>query len=573
MNFGLQGLADGYLALRRQHSGLVLATILATEGSTYRKPGARMLITPEGECHGLLGGEILHRFIRDAARTVFATRIMAVLEIGASSAGAVSLEQELEPGASVTVSLEYLDVDDRGNTMELYCLGLDRKPRVLVTVIESGIEELPPGRSVLIGMEPDDKPHDSDRPGYRHMLEICGQVRHNGRPALESCISGDGSFTAFYDLITPPLRLLLLGGGPDVIPVLRLALAMGWIVTIADPRTGLTQPDFLQQAHRVLTLEPEELSTVVDVDAMDAVVIMTHRLDLDERFLRTLRGNTRLRYIGLLGTRQRREKLLQSAGLNPDITGERIFGPIGLDLGGRAPEQIALALVSEIEAVMNNRSGGRLTGSRPQQQAQQVETQQPSVSEHDLYAVIMAAGGSSRFGGIKQLLELEGKSLLKRAIDTASSVLDNRVKLVLGIKPNKLQREADGYDIEVVINKEWGSGIASSLRAGIESLPSRCQGALIIFCDQPYINETHLRSLIDAWKHDHTRIVASAYADTVGVPVIFPRQHFSAIQVLKGDSGAKTIIENNMENVVRIAIPEAEIDIDTQEDLINILRK
>jgi len=79
--------------------------------------------------------------------------------------------------------------------------------------------------------------------------------------------------------------------------------------------------------------------------------------------------------------------------------------------------------------------------------------------------------------------------------------------------------------------------------------------------------------MIDAWKRDHTKIIASSYADTVGVPAIFPAQYFPAIQQLQGDTGAKAIIDNNLEHVARVSIPEAEIDIDTQEDLIKILSK
>lgn len=197
----------------------------------------------------------------------------------------------------------------------------------------------------------------------------------------------------------------------------------------------------------------------------------------------------------------------------------------------------------------------------------------PSASENDMFAVVLAAGGGRRFGGIKQLLELDGKSLLKRVVETASNSLDNRVKLVLGIKPNILLQEADGFDIEIVVNKDWENGIASSLRAGIKALPAHCKGALIIFCDQPLINEAHLRQLIDAWKQNHSKIIASSYEDTIGVPVIFPREYFPSILQLKGDSGAKSIIEKNLKNVFTVSIPEAAVDIDTQEDLIKILSK
>ncbi|MBF8268959.1 MAG: NTP transf 3 protein [Gammaproteobacteria bacterium] len=569
MNFTLQGLVADYHTLRIQHTELVLATILATEGSTYRKAGARMLITPDACCYGLLGGNELHQAILARVAPIFATRELQILDFDSQSIDSGNLAVELEPGARVTVLLQYLAVADPNNTLELLLTGLRQQQAVLVTICESALADCSPGANVLIAQAA--AIHSDLDPRYsRELTEIASQIRDSGISSLESCMSGEGSFTAFYDIITPPLQLLIIGAGPDVIPVLRLATTMDWLVTIVDPRSANTQSEYFETAYRVLTLEPEGMLAAVDIDRIDAVVIMTHRLDLDQRYLQCLRGNTSLKYIGLLGTERRKHRLLQALALDPAITGERIYGPVGLDLGGRSPEQIALALVSEIQAVVNQCSGGRLTSqAAPALQAEPP----PVVSEQDLYAIVLAAGGSTRFGGIKQLLELDGKSLLKRAIDTTSNTFDNRVKLVLGIKPNKLQREADGYDIEIVVNKDWENGIASSLRTGIKALPARCKGVLIILCDQPYINETHIRQMIDVWKRDHTKIIASSYANTVGVPAIFPAQHFPAIQQLRGDTGAKAIIESNLEQVIRVSIPEAEIDIDTQEDLIKILSK
>ena len=568
MNFTLQGLVADYQTLKNKHNELVLATILATEGSTYRKAGTRMLITRDGCCYGLLGGNELHREILTSVAPVFATRGLQIIDIESRSPDAGGLALELEPGARITVLLEYLAVENPHNTMELLRTGLQHKQAMLISISESDLADCIPGANVLLAQAA--AIHSDLEPGYCEVLvEIAEQTRTTGTSALESCISGAGLFTAFFDIITPPLQLLIIGAGPDVIPVLRLALAMGWLVTIVDPRTVYTQSPYLEPAYRVLTLGPEELPAAVDIDKIDAVVIMTHRLDLDGRYLRCLLGNTSLKYIGLMGTERRKHRLLQALGLDPTVTGENIYGPVGLDLGGRSPEQIALALVSEIQAVMNERSGGRLSEPATAELPEEL----PVSSEQDLYAIVLAAGGSKRFGGIKQLLELNGQSLLKRAIDLASNTFDNRVKLVLGIKPNKLQREADGYDIEIVVNKDWENGIASSLRSGIKALPAHCKGALIILCDQPYINEQHVRQMIDAWKRDHTKIIASAYADTVGVPAIFPAQHFPAILQLQGDTGAKAIIDNNLEHVARVSIPEAEIDIDTQEDLIKILSK
>lgn len=566
MNFSLPGLVDDYQTLKRDHAELVLATIIDTEGSTYRKSGARMLITGDNVCHGVLGGDELHKAVVTGVRNVLNSKIMQILDFDAEHHDTGDLAMELEPGARVSVMLEYLSPDDHYNPMELLAKGLQLKDAVLVTVCESGAEDFLPGTNVLITQK-ETMDNNAGQGYYVAMSDIAEQVRNNGRSSLESCVSGEGSFTAFYDIITPSPHLLIIGAGPDTVPVLRLARVMDWTVTIADARESFTRSDQLSAANQVLTLEPDELPARVDLDNIDAVVIMTHRLDLDERYLQYLRGRTGLKYIGLLGTKRRRERLLQALALEPEVTGENIFGPVGLDLGARSPEQIALSLISEIQAVLNNSSGGRLSDPGPRSNTV------PSIDDGDLYAIIMAAGGSRRFGGIKQLLELDGKSLLKRAIDITTGILGNRVKLVLGIKPNKLQREADGYDIEIVVNRDWENGIASSLRAGIKSLPASCKGALIVFCDQPKINEKHLRQLIDAWKLQPTRIIACSYADTQGVPVIFPSSYFASILELQGDTGAKSILEKNSDNLTLLTVPEAEIDIDTQEDLINILKK
>ena len=191
----------------------------------------------------------------------------------------------------------------------------------------------------------------------------------------------------------------------------------------------------------------------------------------------------------------------------------------------------------------------------------------------ELHAIVLAAGGSTRFGGIKQLLELDGKSMLKRAVETATSVMDERVVLVLGLRANKLQREISQYNIDIVLNENWEKGMASSLKTGIETLPKNCRGVLIIFCDQPLITEQHLKKLIDLWLQDQSKIVAGSYAGTLGVPVLFPSSYFQNILELSGDKGAKSILHENEDKVLFLALPEAEIDIDTQEDVIEILKK
>jgi CTP:molybdopterin cytidylyltransferase MocA len=201
------------------------------------------------------------------------------------------------------------------------------------------------------------------------------------------------------------------------------------------------------------------------------------------------------------------------------------------------------------------------------------ENPQDLLADYQLFAIVLAAGGSSRFQGIKQLVELEGKSLLKRTVETACNILDDRVKVVLGLKALKLKRELAGLNVEIIMNDAWQAGLSTSLQAGINALPDDCSGVLVIFCDQPLIREQQIQALIALWNRDRTRIIASAYAGIQGVPVIFPRKYFHEFSDLTGDSGAKSILNRHPDEIVPLPLPEAETDIDTQADLLEILTR
>ena len=566
MNSSLSGLLTGYNKEKLQHTDLVLATIVTTHGSTYAKPGARMLISSAGTNYGFTGGDYVHRVVKASAEKVFKAREPVMLELKSMILEDVDLSQELEAGASMGLFLEPVKYS-ANNTLDLLTTACEnRSNNILVTVCESGMDDCQVGANTLLI---DNELVYSDlQPAYTDVLqEICRTIDVNNSPVLESCIFANGTLTAFFDIIRPPVSLLIIGAGPDAVPMIGLARQMGWDVTVADSREEFTGNSEIAAADRVITTAPEDLGTRLDLDGFDATVLMTHRLDLDEKFLSVLKGNTKLKYIGLLGTSRRRERLLHSVSINPLVSREKIYAPVGLDLGGKLPEQVALSVISEIQAVLHARRGGHLTA------AALLPKHEPPLTIRDLYGVILAAGGSRRFGGIKQLLEYKGKSLLRRVMEVSTTTLGNRVKLVLGIKSNKLKREADNYDLEVVVNRDWENGVASSVRAGISALPENCRAVMIILCDQPLIDHHHLKKLVDKWLQEPGKITASEYNSTLGVPAIFPREYFDDMLKLQGDRGAKSIIESNMGNVTAVSIPEAGTDINTQEDVISLLQQ
>jgi molybdenum cofactor cytidylyltransferase len=185
----------------------------------------------------------------------------------------------------------------------------------------------------------------------------------------------------------------------------------------------------------------------------------------------------------------------------------------------------------------------------------------------DIAAIILAAGGSSRFGGIKQTMDYDGEPLIRRAANAAFGTRANPIVVVVGANNAESGRALHGLDVEIILNESWKSGISSSLATGIRRVKeSNAKAALITLADQPLVDTTALNRLIAAFDDDHT-VIASSYASTIGVPAIFGREFFDDLENLEGDRGAGQWLRAHSHLVTSIPLPEAETDIDTPEDM------
>jgi len=187
-----------------------------------------------------------------------------------------------------------------------------------------------------------------------------------------------------------------------------------------------------------------------------------------------------------------------------------------------------------------------------------------------LHAVVLAAGGSSRFGSPKQLVRVQGHALLHRAVAKAVEVAGRGVTVVLGAYAAELAPLLRHSSATVIVNREWAEGIGSSIRAAVARLPASCDGVLLTLADQAAVTVDDLSRLISAWRSDPQRIVAARYDATIGVPAIFPRAHFSDLSALRGDRGARDLIRRHADRTLGIALANASIDIDTPEDLLGL---
>jgi xanthine dehydrogenase accessory factor len=327
----------------------VLATVVATSGSTYRKAGARMLILANGSYVGLLSGGCLEADLKEHADQVFRCGIPRAVEydmrgpddilfgIAAGCEGAMRIL--LEPAGRGTPADRALRACGQSVRAGL--------PMALVAVHESA--DLPLGT-------------------YTAAPPLTPALMRASSQALAASMSRVVEFDtegrrtrAFIQYLAPAPHLLICGGGPDAQPVVAGARALGWRVTVADHRPAYAVATRFPGAE-VKLIQAPLLRSAVELDGCHAAVVMSHHFPSDAAFLRELAQAGRPGFVGLLGPPARRARLVRELGADMEALRPRLRGPVGLDLGAVTPEGIALAIVSQIHAWL----AGRAAQSYPQ---------------------------------------------------------------------------------------------------------------------------------------------------------------------------------------------------------------
>lgn len=339
--------------LRATGLPLVLATIVDTAGSTYRKAGTRMLIGAGGETYGLLSGGCLEHDLVEFARGVRETgeaRLVSydmrgpddlLFGLGAGCEGAMRIllqrvgpAEDWQPLAAAEQAVA------------------SRRAFTLATVFASTPGAPAPGTSFWEGGATPGTTEPAALAAARAAvdLERSPRVVQIDSPRLEALVTP----------VLPPPALLVLGGGPDAQPLARLAQDVGLDVTVADHRPAYAEPGRFPGC-RVVCADAETIGSSLDLGAFDATVVMSHHLASDALYLKALaaRGPA---YVGLLGPSARRRKLLGDLGAAAVALEGRLRGPVGLDIGARTPEAIAVAIVAEVHAVLAGRHGAHFSG-------------------------------------------------------------------------------------------------------------------------------------------------------------------------------------------------------------------
>jgi molybdenum cofactor cytidylyltransferase len=197
------------------------------------------------------------------------------------------------------------------------------------------------------------------------------------------------------------------------------------------------------------------------------------------------------------------------------------------------------------------------------------------MSDPNAISLILSAGESSRMGQIKALLPWREKTFLHHATQAARGGGVIEVVAVLGSGAGQIIPEADRLQIKHVLNPQWKQGMGSSLKAGLSWVRTRypkASGVLIQLADQPRIDATHVRQMLRAHLENPGKIVVADYDGKVGVPAFFPNEFFPSLLALANESGAKAMLQNHLDRLIRIAVPEAAMDVDTPDQYERLLK-
>lgn len=348
----LSALLTRYRHWRDDGTRMVLAVVVKADGSTYAKPGAMMLIGQRGEYEGLLSGGCLEGDLLSRAEPVFAS------------------------GASIDVIYDMRDQEhDQLWGLGLGCGGM---MQIRLMLLDPAAEHFPLGAiesavaahqplHIAVLMTGERSAGLWATAATSNSYGLSAEEQDTLEPLLTRCDRPEIVTTAVGEIFVAPValptRLLILGAGPDALPLAQLALAQGWELEVADHRPAYADQFRAAGGPEITVIQPAALASSFDLNSFDAAVVMSHHLATDHIYLRNL-ADSRMSYIGSLGPKDRRNQLLED--LQPELGNrlsdlrQRLYAPIGLDIGARGPEGIALAICAQIQTVLSGHAAGHL---------------------------------------------------------------------------------------------------------------------------------------------------------------------------------------------------------------------
>jgi xanthine dehydrogenase accessory factor len=365
----LRAIAKALQQARSNGKAAALATVVNVRGSAYRRPGARTLITEEGQSTGTISGGCLERDVILRAQRAIERCEATLATYDSTDEHEVDFGAGLGCGGVIQILIEPLPRAGEPGHLPLVDELLQRcECGVLATVWQASNPQVARcGSRLLIGSD-GELWNDIRNP------QLAARIGADARQSLQARRSAAqryelrvGYAEVFVEVLQPPTPLVVFGGGYDAVPLVQFARELGWHVTVVDRRPSAASHDRFPQADVVRFCRADEVSAQVPLTRDTVAVVMTHNYRNDLELLKLLLPSS-IRYVGVLGSKMRSARLLQElreAGINLTLAQRRrLHAPIGLDIGAETCQEIALAIVAEIRATLSGRAGGHLKECR-----------------------------------------------------------------------------------------------------------------------------------------------------------------------------------------------------------------
>lgn len=361
----LQRLLIAYDKQRETKNSCALATVTEVEGSSYRRPGARMLVTDDGQLTGSISGGCLEGDALRRARRVMLTGKSEIIVYDSTD-----IEDDLQHGAqlgcegTIHILLESVDYSDQNNPLELLRKTSRQSEAVMLATILSAKNSTDSliGKRILITNANQKIVLTEDAEADKSILNDALTVLSSGQSLAKNYYVGQNSIRVFLEAILPSPQLTVYGAGNDAQPLVRLAASLGWRVHVVDGRSPQATLQRFMEAETVQIVKIAELEKHNFNPGY--AVLMSHNYPYDLAVLQNLYAFSQVNYIGILGPRKKTDRLLddlQKTGVVlSEGESERLFGPIGLNLGAETAEEIAVAVMAELLAVKHQSKAGFL---------------------------------------------------------------------------------------------------------------------------------------------------------------------------------------------------------------------
>ena len=360
----LQDIVNAFDKANKAGKQTALATVVLVEGSSYRRAGARMLVTEDGEMTGAISGGCLEGDALRKARHVMLQNTPMLVTYDTTDEDDAKLGVGLGCNGIIHILIEPIFSVERENPIQFFKSFLHkREPVVLVTCFSMSDKKGPqPGTCLLLKKDESIKGACPDQEIQDAVLADAKHVLKNGNSVTKTYEYGN-KFTCFIELLQPAVSLIIFGAGNDAIPMVQIATVLGWQVTLVDGRPNYAVASRFPGAKKMIVARPQQALSQLEPDDRTAVILMTHNYNYDKAMLGQLLPLS-LPYIAALGPGKRLDRMLyelQEEGR--EFTKEQLkclYGPAGLDIGSENSDEIALSAIAEMQAVLTNREGNSL---------------------------------------------------------------------------------------------------------------------------------------------------------------------------------------------------------------------